>query len=103
MPKTAKEGGADGAKTPFPEAKACKHPQIVPRPQVSPADAKGGDEPDRPQLQGHEQLGDDGEAPVEGPEQVCHGSQGGPPQKTAQPPAPGQCRAHRQSPRFGSS
>ncbi len=101
VPKFVKKGNSRLPEAPFPDQKSQEHPEEVPHAQVSPADAEGGADPAGRHNQTHGSLRQQGEPPVEGPQEVQQRPQDGPRQEAPQEPSPDDFGTHRQSPRLG--
>lgn len=84
----------------FPQDKARKHPQAAAKLHLPSAQAEGGEDPAKSQLQSHEQLGQNRQPPMQGFQKVSGRPQQDPRQKTSGQTGPGNPGAHRHSPRF---
>ena len=100
MPKTTEERRHCPAEKAFPQGKARHHPQIIPQPQVSPADAEEGEKPADHQLQADPHPGQPGEPPSQGAQKIRRRAQQHPAENTTQEPGSHQLRLQRRSPRL---
>ena len=94
------EQGTDGpAEQPLPEDETRQHRQVIPQPQVAAAEGEAAPEPCEKQLGTDQELGQPGEAAVQGPQGIGGGTQQHPGEKAAGDPAEDQRGLHRRSPR----
>lgn len=98
MPNSTEERSHDPAEGPLPQPKSPQDSQIIPDPQVAPAEPEGGIQPADTQGPGNGQLRQHRRSAVQGTHRVGGGAQQEPGQKAAQKPAPDQPRIHRHSP-----
>jgi len=101
MPELGPKRRNSCPKEPFPDPEAQQQCQIIADPQISTAQAEGGEEPAGPELQTDDQLAEAGQPPVQGLPYIRAAAQQHSRQEAAQEPAPHSLRTHRHSPRFG--
>jgi hypothetical protein len=94
MPKTAEERRCRSAEKPLPQGKARHHCQIPAQPQLRPADAEEGENPEKKQLHANECAGQDGELPAQGAQKIHGGTQQQAAQKAPQQPGQEHRRGH---------
>lgn len=87
MPNFPEERRNGGAEEPLPEGEARQRAQIIPDPQIRPAEAEGGKQPAQQQLQADEELAEEAVPLFQGLDGIGPGAQEDPGKKAAhQPP-----------------
>lgn len=100
MPHLPEECGAGCAEQPLPQGKAREHGDKISDPQLPTADAEAAKEPGPEESKSDHKLGQEAQAFLQRPQQVCPGANQQAGEKPADSLTQNHLRRHRHIPRF---